>query len=163
MILVNIKLHCLPNSLYFILEAGHSSVDWWLLYPKSVKYTSEKIHTHVQYFLIITMANLILHKTVIILLMILLNHLIFCTSYAVFIMSISSILFNWVGMNKANSSVTTEILKLYVLLGSSQDEKLSFPQKEMLKSVIFCLLVYQQTKADDCFKRYIYIFYLFDP
>ena len=63
------------------------------------------------------MANLILRKTVIILLMILLNHLIFCTSYAVFIMSISSILFNWVGMNKANSSVTTEILKLYVLLG----------------------------------------------
>ena len=30
-------------------------------------------------------------------------------------------------MNKANCSVTTEILKLYVLLRSSQDEKLSFP------------------------------------
>ena len=42
---------------------------------------------------------------------------------------------------------------------SSQDEKLSFPQKEMLKSVIFCLLVYQQTKADDFFlKIHIYFF-----
>lgn len=116
-ILVNIKLHCLPNSLYFYFGDRPFFCRLMDIVPQISKYISGKIYTHVQYFLITTMANLILHKTVMILVMILLNHLIFCTFYAGFIMSISSILFNWIGMNKANSSVTTEILKLCFFIG----------------------------------------------
>ena len=59
-----------------------------------------------QYFLIINMAKSTSHRMVIILIIILLSHLVFSfIFYAIYTMNISSILFNWIRVKKANDSV----------------------------------------------------------